>query len=92
MQDVRDVGPLERGAYTIAPMRTNKTGSNHTLPNSMRLIPHPSMGKSKTRDRGYLIHGGNMKNNSSSKGCPVLPLQIRKAIGNSKDRTLIVVE
>jgi RHS repeat-associated protein len=85
-----DAGPLPQGSYTIGPLQNNETGTGVVLPDSMRLIPDPTndmFGRS-----GFLIHGGNMKNKSSSQGCIVLPQDCRITIGSSNDKVLRVVQ
>ena len=84
-----DAGPLPQGSYTIGPLRDNQTSTGVILPDSMRLIPDPTndmFGRS-----GFLIHGGNMKDKSSSQGCIVLPRDCRLTIGKSNDKVLRVV-
>jgi RHS repeat-associated protein len=84
-----NAGPLPQGDYSIGPQQTNVTGSGTRLPASMRLTPNPNnnmLGRS-----GFLIHNGNMANQSSSQGCIVLPLDIRNRIQSSGDHQLKVV-
>lgn len=88
MQDVPNVGPIPEGDYTIGPERTNVTGNGTVLRNSMRLTPFP---ENEMFDRaGFLMHGGNMELMNSSRGCPVLPLDLRNIIGGSGDNVLRV--
>jgi len=56
---------------------------------SMSLRPRPDtiMG----RRNGMAIHGGDMTNRTSSDGCIVLPLDIRRVIAASGDHELRVV-
>jgi RHS repeat-associated protein len=89
-QLVPNVGPLPQGIYDIGPIGTGISArSGRPLPESMRLRPRPEtiMG----RRNGMAIHGGNMINRTSSDGCIVLPVEIRRAIAASGDRELRVV-
>jgi RHS repeat-associated protein len=83
-------GPLPQGTYTIQPQQNNITGTGTSLPGSMRLTPDPS--NNMMSRAGFLIHGGNMTNQTSSQGCIVLPPAVRNIIGSSGDTTLRVVE
>jgi len=92
MQDVPNVGPIPQGTYDIGPQQTNiinrGTPNEIALPGSMRLTPHPetnTFGRS-----GFLIHGGNFESMNSSRGCIILPPDIRNQIGRSGDTTLRV--
>jgi len=88
-QSTPNVGPTPQGAWTIGPQQTNTTSRGRDLPGSMRLYPQP--GTNTSGRSGFLIHGGNMSTMSSSRGCIVLPPNVRNQIGNSGDRTLQVV-
>ena len=84
-----NAGPLPQGTYTIQPQQNNVTGTGVGLPGSMRLTPNP--GNNMLDRSGFLIHGGNMTNRSSSQGCIVLPPAVRNTIGNSGDPVLRVI-
>jgi RHS repeat-associated protein len=83
-----NAGPLPQGGYTIGSIQNNITGMGVTLFDSMRLIPDPQ--NNMLNRAGFLIHGGNMVNRSSSQGCIVLPLAVRHRISNSHDTRLRV--
>ncbi len=82
--DPANAGPLPQGLYTIGRLQTNITSRGVRLPNSMWLYPNP--GNAMFGRGGFLIHGGNY-----STGCIILPLDVRKEIGNSWDNCLEVV-
>ena len=84
-QDVKNVGPVPKGVYTInAPVDT-KTHGPFVLP----LVPHPDnamFGRS-----GFLIHGDSVVNpGTASEGCIIVNRPAREVIWQSKDRVLIV--
>ncbi len=79
-----DAGPLPQGSYTIGPLQNNVTSTGTVLPDSMRLIPDPS--NDMFERSGFLIHGGNMKDRSSSQGCIVAPRDCLITIGSSNDK------
>jgi hypothetical protein len=85
MQSVPDVGPLPQGLYTISEASTHP----HLGPLTMHLIPDPS---DEMYDRsGFYVHGDNSKGNkSASKGCVVLPHDVRQMLSESEDRRLEV--
>jgi RHS repeat-associated protein len=89
-----NAGPLNRGEYTVGPIRDNSTGEGTVLHQSMRLFPSPNNDMSaddgKTRG-GFLIHRGDMVHQTSSQGCVVLPDDGRKLVGASGIRVLEVV-
>lgn len=89
MQANPGTGPLPQGSYTIGNQQTNRTGSGVVLPGSMRLTPDAS--NNMLGRAGFLIHGGNMTNQSSSAGCIVLQPDVRNLIGGSGDNRLVVV-
>jgi hypothetical protein len=84
MQNIRDVGPIPQGTYTIgAPHNTTTHG-----PFVMRLTPSATT-QTFQRD-GFLIHGDNRRHDASH-GCIIVSPQIRHRIWSSGDRTLEVV-
>jgi hypothetical protein len=83
--NVRDVGPLPQGTYTIGqPINDNQVGVF-----AMPLTPDPSnemFGRS-----AFFIHGDNPElNHTASDGCIILIHPIRVQIAASTDNTLIV--
>jgi RHS repeat-associated protein len=88
--DVRDVGPIPQGWWTIGPPFAGAQGSPefHLTPNSDTVIPP---GRNPT---SFYIHADNAAQNfTASKGCPVLGRtpDIRLRIKRSHDRRLEVV-
>ncbi len=83
MEGVPGVGPIPRGHYTIGPVYKHE----HLGPIVMNLDPMPgtnTFGRSLFR-----IHGNNATNDASH-GCIILGPDLRKAIADSKDTTLVV--
>jgi len=82
-QDIQNVGPIPRGAYSIgAPYDTATHG-----PFVMRLTPSKPLEDGRG---GYLIHGDNATH-TASEGCIILTRLIREAIWKSGDHDLTVV-
>lgn len=85
LQNIRAVGPLPRGMYTIGGESTRKG------PITLYLEPHPDtvlFGRG-----GFLVHGDNSKRDrSASLGCIILGPVARTALRDSEDRLLNVVE
>lgn len=75
MQEVKMVGPIPVGAYTIEPAHDDATVG----PMAMRLTPAAD---NEMFGRGdFLIHGDNQKmDRSASEGCIILPHNIRQII------------
>ena len=97
-QFTQNVGPIPQGFYDIGPLQNNPIcahcgpgGGPKFLGNSMRLTPDPDNNMGDPPRSGFLIHGGNMTNMNSSKGCIVLPLDVRNSMANSGDKCLEVV-
>lgn len=76
MQDVKDVGPIPQGVYTVEPPHADPVVG----PVAMRLQPAAA---NEMFGRGdFLIHGDNTKlDHSASEGCIVLPHSARVEIG-----------
>jgi len=89
-QYVANVGPLPQGLYTIGPIGThivtNAQGKQVHLYDSMWLTPNSGNNMGNPPRNGFLIHGGLL-----SRGCIILPDDVRKEIGNSPDHCLEVV-
>jgi len=87
-EDIKDVGPIPRGIYTIGtPYKHPKKG-----PVTMELDPGQTL--ISNRDQ-FLIHGDSTKypnSYSASEGCIVLDRFIREEIANSGDNELRVVK
>lgn len=89
MQDVKDVGPIPRGRYTIQPPHA----SEKVGPVAMALLPHH---ENEMHGRGdFLIHGDTAAmNRTASHGCIIMPLATRTKIGEAVaagDDTLEVI-
>jgi len=86
MEDVKNVGPLPRGAYIIL----SPHDSDHTGPFTMSLIPDPNnqmFGRS-----GFAIHGDSIKEpGTASNGCIIMPRRVREEIYKSNDKYLEVI-
>lgn len=85
-QDVTDRGPIPVGKYTLngGPFKHYKTGVY-----TIKLLPDPS-NEMFGRDN-FMIHGDSIKHpGEASKGCIVLPLDIRKKIWQSGDHKIEV--
>lgn len=76
-----NAGPLPQGTYTIEKQQDNVTSKGVTLPASMRLTPDPN-NEMLTRG-GFIMHGGDMINQTSSQGCIVMPIDVRNSVGNN---------
>ena len=88
MQDKIGIGPIPRGRYTIGPPHQPV---GHLGPDALPLYPEDSaqmFGRC-----GFFIHGDNTDmNHTASDGCIILGPSIRKAIADSGDIVLVVVE
>jgi RHS repeat-associated protein len=93
-QFIPNVGPIPQGTYTIGPQQNHvivhPDGTIVNLPGSMILTPDPSNDMGDPPRSGFLIHGGNMVDQTSSAGCIVLPPAVRNVIANSGDDILKV--
>ncbi len=88
MQHVRNTGPIPRGLYTIG-SQENIEIDGKELPGSMRLTPDAA--NDMHARSGFLIHADNNRGDrSASKGCIVLPRDVRNRIAASRDRRLRV--
>jgi hypothetical protein len=86
MQEVRNIGPLPKGIYSIGAPRDLQGGPHG--PFVLPLTPNP---KNEMFGRaGFLIHGDN-STHTASEGCIILPLPIRMAISQSPDKALEVI-
>lgn len=87
MQNVKDVGPLPAGKYSMGQIiEHDPVVGEFAIP----LIPDPA-NKMFGRD-GFFIHGNDAQNDhSASEGCIVLPLTVRQQIWMSLDHELEVV-
>lgn len=82
---VKNKGPLPRGTYTILEPEVNpKTGAY-----SLRLVPHA--GNAMCNRDAFLIHGESGRNpGRASEGCIILGIDMRRAIWESGEHTLVV--
>ena len=77
-QDQANVGPLNRGDYTVGPSFRH----DHTGPGTRRLTPAPGNDMENTQGgnrAGFLIHGNNDRNDDSN-GCVIAPPSCRSQI------------
>lgn len=86
MQNVKDVGPIPRGKYTIGPAFDAPVQG----PVTMRLAPDPA--NEMFGRGGFLIHGDTEPPGFASLGCIILPHAIRAAIATNRDDELLVTE
>lgn len=87
MQNVRCVGPLPRGVYTLG----NPVPQSHLGPFAIPLTPEH--GNEMFGRSAFYIHGDRTSApGSASEGCIILPRAAREKMWNSEDHTLIVVE
>ncbi|NBB17027.1 DUF2778 domain-containing protein [Caulobacter sp. SLTY] len=84
MEHIKGKGPIPRGRWTISKPRN----SVNVGPHAMDLVPvgHDAHGRT-----AFMIHGDN-KAQDASRGCIILPRNIREKISASGDRKLTVVE
>lgn len=89
LQDVKKVGPIPFGKWTIGPARDD-TGHGPVV---MTLTPGED---TETYGRsGFLIHGdlvGHVGEHLASEGCIILPRMVREQIAASGDHDLVVEE
>jgi hypothetical protein len=87
LQNVRDVGPVPQGAYTIgAPIDTEEHGP-YVLPLT------PAASNDMFGRAGFLMHGDSLEHpGAASEGCIVLSRAARTDVWNSGDRELTVVD
>ena len=85
LQNVKDVGPIPQGRYTIGPPFDAPVQGELT----MRLTPD-SENEMFDRD-DFLIHGDTTPPGFASKGCIILPRGVRELIASSPDKTLRVI-
>ena len=86
-EEIRNIGPLPTGKYTIGPFYDDPHGKG---PLVAHLIPDPAnemYGRS-----GMMIHGDTAAHNqTASEGCIVLAHNLRAAIASSLDDDLLVI-
>lgn len=76
MQNVRMVGPVPQGKYTICPAND---AHPHLGPVAMELTPWN--GNAMFLRSGFFIHGDNAEmNHTASDGCIILPRDVRERI------------
>ncbi|MBU6259125.1 MAG: DUF2778 domain-containing protein [Burkholderiales bacterium] len=83
-QNMRNVGPVPTGSYTIGTAHQ----SSNTGPMTMNLMPQA--GTNTYGRSAFRIHGDNAAHNASH-GCIILNHAARVRISSSQDRVLIVV-
>ena len=85
LQDVRDVGPIPCGSYSVGEPEDTALHGPFVLP----LTPHE--GNEMFGRSGFLIHGDSIERpGTASKGCVIMPRWAREEIGRSTDRELEV--
>jgi hypothetical protein len=85
MQNVKSVGPIPRGIYTIG----RSYDSKNTGPLTIMLSPHPDNDMFGRGD--FRIHGDSIKKpGTASHGCIIAPRNVRENIINGTDKKLIV--
>ena len=83
-EDVRDVGPIPRGEWSIGDPYDDKKKGPIVLP----LTP---VGHDAHKRTGFLIHGDNKEmNKSASNGCIILSKALREKIAKSGVKKLTV--
>jgi hypothetical protein len=87
MQQVKDVGPIPRGKWSIGRFVDDLGGKGMIV---AHLTPAP---ETETYGRaGFMVHGDNKAaNHTASEGCIVLWRLLREMMMASNDRVLIVV-
>jgi hypothetical protein len=86
MQNVKMIGPLPRGFYTIG----KPYDSPHTGPFTLPLIPE--MGNEMFGRSEFRIHGDNINApGTASNGCIIFARAIRNQINNCVDKRLEVI-
>jgi len=86
MQHVRNVGPLPRGLYRMAPAVTHP----RLGPVAIALVHDGGNDMGDRED--FWIHGDNRRmNRTGSRGCPIFDRSTREILQRSPDRWLVVV-
>ena len=84
MQDVKNVGPIPVGLYSLGEV------SNEKGPLTIRLNPSSS-NEMHGRD-GFLVHGDNhLMNHTASEGCIIMPNATRQELSASMEKILKVI-
>lgn len=83
-QNVKNVGPIPQGSYTIGPDYDDE----HLGPCVMHLDPTP---ETNTFGRSLFRIHGNDAQNDASHGCVILGPTVRHAIADSDDNVLEVI-
>ena len=85
-EQVRNIGPLPQGHYSIGPPYATRTHGPYVL----RLTP--DLTNRMYGRAGFLIHGDSVSApGTASNGCIVLPKSVRVGIGTSGDTRLEVI-
>lgn len=87
MQDVRNVGPIPEGDWTIGgpPINTENHGP-------YVLLLNPTAETETFGRSGFLMHGDSKEHpGGASEGCVILPRAVREKVWTSGDRDLKVV-
>lgn len=87
LQNVRNVGPIPQGDWTITGPPTNTEDHG---PYVLRL--NPSAGTETFGRSGFLMHGDSKEHpGGASEGCVILPRPVREQVWTSGDQDLKVV-
>lgn len=85
-QNLKDVGPIPRGVYTLDPAYHDEHRGDVTM------SLHPDRGNEMYGRGGFLIHGDSISSpGTASTGCIILSLPFRNLLARSSDRVLVVV-
>jgi hypothetical protein len=84
LQNVKDIGPIPQGLYTISEPQDSPT------PFALPLTPDP-VNEMFGRD-DFLMHGDSIENpGAASEGCIIMPRTARQTVWASNDRLLQVI-
>ena len=86
-QSVPDQGPIPQGEWMIASLTVEETPHGPYVLHLAPCADTNTFGRS-----GFLIHGDSLEHpGEASKGCMILPRNVRERIWESNDRQLTVV-
>lgn len=84
-QNVKNVGPLPCGLYTIEPPHDSKDTGPYTL------FLKPDAYNEMFGRRDFAVHGDTSPPGNASHGCVIQSRSVRERIWKSGDRTFIVI-
>lgn len=86
MENVKNVGPLPRGLYSMGAARTDSLRGAYCIPLT------PDKGNDMFGRSDFLIHADSISApGTASEGCIILAAATRKLLAESKDRWLVVM-